>query len=337
MTPAAVVPMHQPGEAIEELEFAINTLGFKAAMLAGHVVRPIESVARKAAPEISRYAYWNDNLALDSAYDYDHVWAKCVELKVAATFHSCSYGWAHRTTGNYQYNQLGNFAETGHVTCKALFFAGVTRRFPALKFAFLECGAAWASALLSDLVGRWSKRNRQAMENYDPANIDQKLLFDLYREYADNKTLEKLPEVMRMEAQVQEQREDPKTIDEFERCGIRRAEDIIDLFAPHFFFGCEGDDPTLGCAFSRRLNPYGAKLGALLSSDISHWDVPDMKDVLHEAYELVERGAIDEGDFRDFAFTNPVKLWAGMNRDFFKGTAVQGAVERYLDSTSAGG
>jgi predicted TIM-barrel fold metal-dependent hydrolase len=145
-----LVPMHQPGEAIEELEFAVKMLGLKAAMLAGHVVRPIPAVAHAAPPEISRYAYWVDNLALDSAYDYDPVWNKCVELKMAATFHSSSYGWAHRTTGNYQYNQLGNFAETAHITCKALFFAGVTRRFPTLKFAFLECGAAWASALLSD-------------------------------------------------------------------------------------------------------------------------------------------------------------------------------------------
>ena len=81
--------MHQPSEAIEELEFAIKALGLKAAMLAGHV-RPIESVARKAPPEISRYAYWIDNLALDSAYDYEPVLAKCVALKMAATFHSCS-------------------------------------------------------------------------------------------------------------------------------------------------------------------------------------------------------------------------------------------------------
>jgi predicted TIM-barrel fold metal-dependent hydrolase len=335
ITPAAVIPMHQPGEAIEELEFAITTLGLKAAMLAGHVVRPIESVARRVPREISRYAYWIDNLALDSAYDYDPVWAKCVELKVAATFHSSSYGWAHRSTGNYQYNQLGNFAETGHITCKALFFAGVTRRFPKLKFAFLECGAAWASALLSDLVGRWGKRNRDAIENYNPAHINHKLLSDLCRQYGDQKIIEKLPDLMKMEAHLQEQLEDPETLDEFQRCGIRRAEDVVDLFVPHFFFGCEGDDPTLGCAFSQKLNPYGARLGALLSSDISHWDVPDMREVLHEAYELVEKGAIDKSDFRDFAFTNPVRLWAGMNPEFFKGTAVESAVQKYLDSTAA--
>jgi predicted TIM-barrel fold metal-dependent hydrolase len=332
MTPAAVIPMHQPAEAIEELEFAVKTLGLKVAMLAGHVVRPIPSVARNAPAEISRYAYWVDNLALDSTYDYDPVWDKCVELKVAATFHSPCYGWAHRTTGNYQYNQLGNFAEAAHVTCKALFFAGVTRRFPALKFAFLECGAAWASALLNDLVGRWGKRNRQAMENYDPANIDRQLLSELYRRYADKRMMDKLSEVMRMEERLLEAREDPKTIDEFERCEIKRAQDVIDLFVPSFFFGCEGDDPTIGCAFDPRLNAHRVRLGALLSSDISHWDVPDMSDVLRECYELVERRTIGSDDFRDFVFTNPVKLWAGMNPDFFKGTAVESAAAACLRS-----
>ena len=32
MTPAAIIPMHSPGEAIEELEFAVKQLGYKVAM-----------------------------------------------------------------------------------------------------------------------------------------------------------------------------------------------------------------------------------------------------------------------------------------------------------------
>jgi len=36
-----------------------------------------------------------------------------------------------------------------------------------------------------------------------------------------------------------------------------------------------------------KANPFGAKLGAVLSSDISHFDVPDMTEVLEEAWELV--------------------------------------------------
>ena len=34
----------------------------------------------------------------------------------------------------------------GEAVCKALFMGGVTRRFPALKFAFLEGGVGWGRA-----------------------------------------------------------------------------------------------------------------------------------------------------------------------------------------------
>lgn len=63
-------------------------------------------------------------------------------------------------------------------------------------------------------------------------------------------------------------------------------------------------------------------------SDIGHWDVPDMTEVLEEAYELVEEGIIPAADFQDFVFTNPAKMWAGMNPDFFKGTVVEKDVEK---------
>jgi hypothetical protein len=35
---------------------------------------------------------------------------------------------------------------------------------------------------------------------------------------------------------------------------------------------------------------------------------------------------VTEDDFRDFVFTYPVEFWAGMNPDFFKGTAVEGCL-----------
>ena len=53
---------------------------------------------------------------------------------------------------------------------------------------------------------------------------------------------------------------------------------------------------------------------------------PDMTKVLPEAYELVEHKLDQQQDFRDFVFTNPVKLWAGSNPAFFKGTAVEAQV-----------
>ena len=54
--------------------------------------------------------------------------------------------------------------------------------------------------------------------------------------------------------------------------------------------------------------------------------------MLHEAYEQVEHGVMSADDFRDFAFTNPVRLHAGMNPDFFKGTACEAAVAKLLRS-----
>jgi hypothetical protein len=67
----------------------------------------------------------------------------------------------------------------------------------------------------------------------------------------------------------------------------------------------------------------GARLNAIFSSDIGHFDVPDMTEVVPEAYELVEHELITEADFRDFMFANAVRFWGEVNPDFFKGTAVE--------------
>jgi len=71
------------------------------------------------------------------------------------------------------------------------------------------------------------------------------------------------------------------------------------------------------------VNPFGAKLNTLFGSDIGHFDVPDMNEVLPEAYELVEDGLITDADFRDFVFANPVRFWGDSNPDFYKGTVVE--------------
>ena len=112
-------------------------------------------------------------------------------------------------------------------------------------------------------------------------------------------------------------------LDDYFRCKIERREDIRDLFVPRFYFGCEADDPINAWAFSRKANPGGARLNAFFSSDIGHFDVPDMTEVVPEAYELVEHGLLDDDDFRDFVFANAVRFWGEVNPDFFKGTVVE--------------
>lgn len=88
-----------------------------------------------------------------------------------------------QSISNYVYNHIGHFAASADAVCKSLFLGGVTRRFPQMKFTFPEGGVGWARNLLGDLIGHWEKRNRGALANYDPANIDEELLAELSRRY----------------------------------------------------------------------------------------------------------------------------------------------------------
>ena len=64
------------------------------------------------------------------------------------------------------HNHIGHFAAAGESICKALFFGGVTRRFPQLTFSFLEGGAAWGCSLLADLAGHWEKHGTSGYHYY---------------------------------------------------------------------------------------------------------------------------------------------------------------------------
>ena len=126
-------------------------------------------------------------------------------------------------------------------------------------------------------------------------------------------------------------------LDDYFRCKIERREDIRELFVTRFYFGCEADDPINAWAFNRRANPLGARLNAIFSSDIGHFDVPDMAAVVPEAYELVEHGLMTDDDFRDFMFANAVRFWGEVNPDFFKGTVVETAAASALAQTPVQG
>lgn len=340
MTPAAVIPMHTPAEALDELDFAVGRLGFKAVMIAGHVMRPVPAAARKD-PELARYTCWIDNLALDSAYDYDPVWARCAELKVAPTAHSLAMGWGSRATPtNFMFNHIGHFAASGEALAKALFMGGVTRRFPQLRFGFLEGGVAWACQLYHDLVGHWHKRRPGALAAVDPACLDRDQLTRLFEHYGEGmvagRSREEIAGSVAAMAASRDglgpaRAQDAGAPDDFAAAGIGTPMDIYDRFVPPFFFGCEADDPTTAWAF--RGQP---RLQALFSSDVGHWDVPDMRACVAEAYEPVEEGLLGPADFRDFVFTHPARLHAGLNPDFFRGTAVEGAVAALLGHGNGG-
>jgi hypothetical protein len=207
---------------------------------------------------------------------------------------------------------------------KALFFGGVTRRFPDLNFAFLEGGVGWACMLYADLLGHWEKRNREALEHTNPGKLDVGRLLQFAEKYGTSAVVEAVRRREGLEGDSNSALTGGiEDLDDYFRCKIDRKEDIKDLFVPRFYFGCEADDPVNAWAFKREANPMGARLNALFSSDIGHFDVPDMAAVVPEAYELVEHGLIDDNDFRDFMFANAVRFWGEVNPDFFKGTVVE--------------
>jgi hypothetical protein len=327
LVPVASIPMHTPAEALDELEHAAS-LGFRAIVMAGFVQRPIEAVA-SLDPALAQYAVWTDTFGYDSAYDYDPVWARCRELGISPSFHSGALGWQNRTSiSSYVYNHIGMLGESNHAVAKSLFMGGVTRRFPELNFAFLEGGVSWAASLLCDLIGHWEKRNGPQMRTLDPSRTDWAAVGDLYRRYAPE-WADSAP------TSAGYRPEDEAMLDEFAACGIESEQDIIDLFVPRFFAGCEADDPMTVTAFNAAANPGGSRLGAMFGSDISHWDVPDMADVVPEAWEMVEHDLITTDDFRDFVFGNPVRFYTKANPSFFKGTRAEGAVDAFLAAESA--
>jgi len=322
--PAAIIPMYTPEEAIEELEFASRQLGYKVMMVGGLMRRRVPVVAEEQ-PDAARFAEWYDVIGIDSDYDYDPVWAKCRELRVAPSFHNGARSILLRNSpSNFCFNHIGHFASAGHAVAKALFFGGVTRRFPDLNFAFLEGGVGWACMLYADLIGHWEKRNRQAIEATNPNKLDLAALLGYAQKYGRDAVVEAVRRGEGLEGDSNSKLTGGlEDLDDYFRCKVTRKDDLRDLFVPRFYFGCEADDPVNAWAFNRRANPMGARLNALFSSDIGHFDVPDMTDVVPEAYELVEHELLTADDFRDFMFTNAVRFWGEVNPDFFKGTAVE--------------
>ncbi len=317
LEPVAVIPTVRPDEAIAELDHAVGELGLKAVMMAGIVPRPLPGW------ESSRSSFWLDTLGHDSEYDYDPLWARCADLGVVPTFHAGGQGWGTRmSTTNNAYNQIGNFATAGEAVCRSLLFGGVPKRFPTLPFAFLEGGVTWAWQLLSDVRHSYEKRNRAVMHRYDPANIDRALFGQLVDRYGRGR----LEQARAHGAEWLEGVSDYHTVDvpdDYAESGLTGDDDIRDVFERQLFFGCEADDPGTALAFSddgsRCLNP-------MFASDSGHWDVPDMRGMLPEAWEFVEEGRLDGAQFREFVFGNVTRMLTTANPAFFDGTMLEKAV-----------
>src|SRR5881397_1073248 len=183
MTPAAIISMHTPDEAIAELEFVTRQLGAKVGMFGSGMSRRVAAVPGTDT-DTSRLAVWYDVLALDSDHNYDPVWAKCRELGIAPTFHSAGSNQGLRNSPtNFVYNHIGHFAAAGHAVSKAIFLGGVTRRFPELRFGFLEGGVGWGCQLFADLIEHWERRGAKGIAYMNPEKLDRPMLRQLVDKY----------------------------------------------------------------------------------------------------------------------------------------------------------
>jgi predicted TIM-barrel fold metal-dependent hydrolase len=329
LTPAALIPMHDPDEAIAELEFVVNELGLKAIVMNTMIMTPAPEVVAEA-PHLAQFSMVPQSPAMDVGDRYDPVWAKCIELGVVPSCHNSfrGRGSTHGSPTNYVFNSMGSFGQGSDYFCRSLFFGGVPKRFPKLKFSFLEGGVGWAAQFYNSLFEYWEKRNLAALKkNLDPAKLDIDLMIEMFEQYGNDYLT---PDRIRAEPYQPISSNllvPPEEVNDFALTGVEKPEDIRGIFDASFYFGCEADDRLNAVAFDIRLNHLGARLNAIFGSDIGHWDVPDMTRILVEAHEMVEHELITEDDFRDFTFTNVVGMHTGMNPDFFKGTAVEGEVE----------
>ena len=326
LEPVAVIPTFTPDEAVAELDYAISVLGFKAVVMSGVVPRSVRPDGSTAS--------WIDTLGHDSLHDYEPLWKRCVELGVVPSFHGIGYGWGSRVSPrNYVYNHLGNFASAQEAVCRSLVMGGVPERHPELRLSFLEGGVAWAAQLYADLLGHYEKRNRDAVQMFDPAHFDLEQAGELFAEFATGPLLGYAHRIEEGAKPLGDPQASLYGIDDFAESRITCPEDIVDIFTRQLGFGCEADDPMNALAFNNKMLPHGARLNAMFASDIGHWDVPDVRGVLPEAWELVEDGHLTEQNFAEFACGNVVRMLTSMNPRFFEGTAVTDAVRPYLGTS----
>ena len=280
MTPAAIIPMHHAGRGDRR-----TRIRHQAARLQGRHVR--QRAAEEGAVgrrRRSRRQPPRRRITRCSASTATTISTRCGRSASRSrsrrpSTRAGSNQALRNSPTNFTYNHIGHFADAGHAAAKGIFLGGVTRRFPELRFAFLEGGVGWGAQLFGDLMEHWERRNIRALENMKPEKLDRDMLMSYVEKYGYKEHAAALRE--------RDGWPDPElhmtggidNLDDFAACKFTRKEDWIDLFVKPYYFGCEADDRMNATAFLK-LNPFDAQLNAIYSSDIGHFDVIDMREPL---------------------------------------------------------
>ena len=302
----------------------------------GSGMSPVADEAEGVDPDVARLPSGTTCWRSTASTTTTRSGRKCRELGIAPTFHSRRQqpGPAQLSPTNFVYNHIGHFAAAGHAVSKAIFLGGVTRRFPDLRFAFLEGGVGWACQLFCDLIEHWERRGAKALANMDPTQArPRSCCASLVEKYGDPDIGAELDAARRLA-------HDTTRMPDGRR---RRLDDFSAARSPGSRTGSISSrrrstsaarpttGPTRGPSARR-----SARRAAQRALQLGHRPLRRGRHARPAAGGLrAGRGRPHHREhFSDFVFANAVRLWGTQNPRFFEGTRVAKEAAALLKATT---
>ena len=261
-------------------------------MLRGNQERPIPGAAEGI--DAQKAAWYCDTIALDSPYDYDPFWQRCVELGVAVTQHSGSGRWQDRASiSNFTYNHVGHFAEANHAFARGVFLGGlVGRRYPSLNFGFMEGGVSWASQMCNEIIRHWEKRRRSGWQYPSATSVAE--MHQLIDRYGDQRLKANADAIM-------------NSLDAFRPSAVLKNSGVLSMsrtilkqqeLIQKRMSGRSSPGTSTSAARRTIGQPCGLSIpvwacgfGRSFSSDFTHFDVPDFREVIPKRLKWSRRSS----------------------------------------------